>query len=114
MKSISKTILRRYFFWALLSLVFGCQGRGCLSFFGPELNWSLMANGLPRDGIWKSTPVFADVNGDGLVDLGALPRLGNGAHVWVGKGRGDWRDSSVGLSAGMSCGGGVAFSDMNK
>ncbi|MBV8356716.1 MAG: VCBS repeat-containing protein [Deltaproteobacteria bacterium] len=64
--------------------------------------------------MWKSTPVLADINGDGFVDLAALSRLGNGAHVWLGDGKGQWRDASAGLSVPASCGGGVAFGDMNK
>ncbi|MGH6813223.1 MAG: FG-GAP repeat domain-containing protein [Methylocella sp.] len=64
--------------------------------------------------MWKSTPVFADVNGDGSLDLAALPRLGNGAHVWLGDGKGTWRDASEGLGLPFSCGGGVSFGDINN
>ena len=92
----------------------GCQGRGYLYFFGPKLNWTLAANGLPKDGIWKSTPVLADVTRDGFPDFAALPRLGDGAHVWLGNGKGSWRDASEGLRVPLSCGGGVAFGDFNK
>jgi hypothetical protein len=55
-----------------------------LKFFGPQLTWTLATNGLPQDGMWKSTPAFTDINGDGFLDLAALPRLGPGAHVWLG------------------------------
>lgn len=70
--------------------------------------------GLPEFGMWKSDPVFQDVNGDGITDLAAIARLGNGAHVWLGDGQGSWQDSSTGLDPGtQSCGGGVAFADFN-
>src|ERR1700732_409080 len=78
------------------------------------IRWTLAASGLPEDGMWKSAPVFADVNGDGFLDLAALPRLGNGAHVWLGDGKGTWRDSSEGLVPPFACGGGVAFGDINN
>jgi hypothetical protein len=93
----------------------GCHGR--FHFFhhrDPELKWTLAANGLPGDGMWKSTPLLADFNGDGFLDLAALPRLGNGAHVWLGNGKGTWRDASDGLALPLSCGGGVAVGDINK
>ena len=99
---------------ALLLVLFACQGRGRLYFFGPKLNWRLAANGLANKGIWKSTPVLADVNRDGFLDIGAIARLGDGAHVWLGDGKGSWHDASQGLTMPLSCGGGVAFGDLNK
>lgn len=81
---------------------------------GDPIRFALAASGLPEDGMWQSAPVFADVNGDGFLDLAALPRLGNGAHVWLGDGKGTWRDASEGLGLPVSCGGGVAFGDINK
>lgn len=96
---------------------FGCQGRMCLPFLyhrGPEVRWILAAAGLSGDGMWKSTPVFADVNGDGFLDLAAYSRLGDGAHVWLGDGKGKWRDTSGGLGLPFSCGGGVAIGDINE
>ena len=78
------------------------------------IRFALAAGGLPEDGMWKSAPVFADVNGDGFLDLAAISRLGDGAHVWLGDGKGTWRDSSEGLGPSFSCGGGVAFGDINN
>jgi len=76
---------------------------------------SLCAAGMPTQWMWKCDPVFVDVNMDGLTDLAALPRLGDGPHVWLGDGNGGWTDSSNGLSTGEnSCGGGLAFADINK
>jgi hypothetical protein len=80
----------------------------------PLLKYALAAGGLPQSGIWKSTPAFADINGDGLLDLAALPRLGDGAHVWSGDGKGTWTEASEGLKRDFSCGGGVAFGDVNQ
>src|SRR3954471_9095530 len=79
-----------------------------------SLKYALAAQALPQDGIWKSTPVFADVNEDGFLDLAAHPRLGAGAHVWLGDGKGTWREASEGLALSFSCGGGVAFGDIDK
>jgi hypothetical protein len=78
------------------------------------IRFTLAASGLPEDGIWKSAPVFADASGDGFLDLAAISRLGDGAHVWLGDGKGTWRDSSEGLGPPFSCGGGVAFGDINN
>jgi hypothetical protein len=64
--------------------------------------------------MWKSTPVFADINGDGFLDLAAIARLGDGAHVWLGDGKGNWSDASEGLGVPFSCGGGVAVGDINN
>ncbi len=83
----------------------------------PPLRFALAASGLPQAGRWKSTPVFTDVNADGLIDLAGYPRLGNGAQVWLGNGAGAWTDASEGLRrelAGSSCGGGLDFADINR
>jgi len=108
-------VLRSCFCWVVLAAVFACCSRGNFALFQDQpLKWVLAAKGLPQDGLWKSTPVFADVNEDGFLDLAALPRLGQGAKVWLGDGKGTWRGSSEGLKLPMSCGGGVAFGDVNK
>ncbi|MBU0718087.1 MAG: VCBS repeat-containing protein [Planctomycetes bacterium] len=76
--------------------------------------FALCADGLPTSGMWKCDPVFADVNGDGYVDLAALPRLGRGPYVWLGDGHGAWTESSEGLDPGdFSCGGGLGLADLN-
>lgn len=76
--------------------------------------FELRSEGLPKKGNWKSDPVFADVNGDGKLDLAALSRLGQGPHVWLGDGGRTWVDSSQGLQYGTECcGGGLAFGDIN-
>jgi hypothetical protein len=43
--------------------------------------------------MWKCDPVFGDVNGDGFLDLAAVPRLGDGPHVWLGNGGDGWTDN---------------------
>jgi hypothetical protein len=79
------------------------------------MTFSLSSTGLPTDGMWKCDPLFADFNGDGLLDLAAIPRLGNGARVWFGNGRGEWLESSSGLErAESSCGGGLDAGDINR
>jgi hypothetical protein len=102
--------------WALaILLVFvGSNSLACRNLFAPKLKFSLAAYGLPKDGIWKSTPVFADVNGAGVLDMAALSRLGNGAHVWLANGKNTWRDASEGLWVPQSCGGGLGLGDFNR
>jgi hypothetical protein len=79
---------------------------------GPQFR--LSASGLPLDGRWKSKPLLADLNGDGLVDLAAHARLADGPRVWLNNGDGTWKDSSKGLEMSEgSCGGGVHAGDIN-
>lgn len=77
---------------------------------------TLCSQGLPRDGMWKCDPVFADVNGDGNLDLAAIPRLGDGPKVWFGDGAGNWTEASNGLTRtdSKACGGGVRLHDVNN
>lgn len=112
--SMLKRLSERIFLCVLLFVLFGCHRRATSHLLGPQLKWMLGAKGLPEDGMWKSTPIVADINGDGFMDLAALPRLGKGAHLWLGNGKGLWRDASAGLGPPLSCGGGVAFGDFNK
>ena len=82
---------------------------------GPAPRFTLAASGLPDSGIWKCTPVLADINRDGHLDALAIVRLGDGAHVWLGDGKGNWQESSRGLTnKNGSCGGGIAYGDINK
>ncbi len=76
--------------------------------------FSLCSTDLPTKGMWKSDPLIADFNGDGVADLAALPRLGRGPRAWLGNGRGGWQESSSGLAyGGRSCGGGLDSGDIN-
>ncbi len=78
------------------------------------IHFQLMDSGLPTAGMWKCDPVVADVNGDGILDMAALPRLGFGPRVWLGSAGGVWTESSIGLKSDKrSCGGGLAFGDLN-
>ncbi len=80
----------------------------------PPVTFKLSATGLPDTGMWKCDPVFADVNGDGNLDLALHPRKGESPHVWLGDGKGAWKDSSAHLRMGTTCGGGLAIADVNK
>lgn len=108
----------------LLVLVAGCpRPRPNDPMTGPEkvavakpatFAFSLCSSGLPEDGMWKCDPVFADVDGDGFVDLAALARLGQGPRLWKSDGTGSWQEFSTGMTPGMpSCGGGLDFADVN-
>jgi hypothetical protein len=85
----------------------------------PAVRYEPWMKNLPETGMWKSDPVFADVDGDGLLDLFALPRLrvpdlGDGPRFWFNAGNGKWRQSSKGLDTGeRSCGGGMQVADLN-
>lgn len=80
----------------------------------PRVPFGLCGAGLPVTGMWKCDPVFVDVNGDGALDLAAVTREGDGPHVWLGNGLGEWRDESSGLKAGgSSSGGGLSIADVN-
>jgi hypothetical protein len=82
---------------------------------GPAPQFRLSSGGLAQAGMWKSTPLLVDINGDKHLDLLAISRLGDGAHVWLGDGKGAWTDSSEGLKMKSgSCGGGIAVGDINK
>lgn len=75
---------------------------------------TLCSTGLPKKGMWKCDPVFTDINKDGAPDLAAIPREGDGPHVWLSDGKRGWKDSSSGLDPGVrSCGGGLSFGDVN-
>jgi hypothetical protein len=80
----------------------------------PAPKFHLSAQGLAQTGMWKSTPLLFDINKDGHLDLLAISRLGDGAHVWLGDGTGNWTDASSGLRMkDGSCGGGMAIGDIN-
>ncbi len=111
---------------AALCLVAGCSGVPVRDVSpvlsqdakGPALSapirFRLGVDGLPVDGLWKSTPVLADVNKDGFLDLAVHPRLAKGPKVFLGNGQGKWTDSSQGLGMQVSCGGAVQLVDIDK
>lgn len=84
---------------------------------GPApVKFALRVKGLPETGSWKCDPQWADVNGDGHLDLAATQRLGESAMVWLGDGQGNWQSSSRGLATpdGQPCGGGLKLGDVNN
>ena len=78
-----------------------------------SLRFVLASTGLPARGIWKSTPALVDINRDGVPDLVAHSRAGQGPQVWLGRKDGTWADASRGLQR-EGCGGGVAVADLNR
>ncbi len=88
-------------------VLLGCAGV-------PKEMYIPYSEGLPEGQQWKCNPAFGDVNRDGLLDLAAIARKGNGAHVWINQGDGTWSEASDGLLLQSSCGGGSDFGDINN
>jgi len=81
----------------------------------PDFLFRLVSDGLPSSGLWKSTPAVAEKVVAGKLAIAAYPRLGHGAQVWIRDEAGKWTESSEGLRMkSPSCGGGIAFGDINK
>jgi hypothetical protein len=57
-----------------------------------------------------------DVNGDGLGDIAAIARKGDGPSVFLGDGLGHWTEASEGLKypRGFSCGIGTRLADLDR
>ena len=79
-----------------------------------HLQYVAAANGLPQTRMWKSHIAFADVNGDGFPDLGAVTRLADGPWIFTGDGNGNWTPAIDGLPRDTFCGGGMGFGDINR
>lgn len=118
MKHFATPVFRIVMSWLAVMVLSSCAGMKALETGiteGPVPKFTLAASGLPGAGMWKCTPVLADINRDGHLDILAINRLGDGAHVWLGDGRGTWRDSSQGLAGDRTaCGGGIAYGDLNR
>jgi hypothetical protein len=82
---------------------------------GPApMSYTAADNGLPAGRIWKSQMALGDVNGDGLDDIGVVSRLADGPWIFVGDGKGNWKEFANGLPREPFCGGGMSFMDVNK
>lgn len=57
---------------------------------------------------------FADVNGDGWADLGAIGRKGNGTRVYLGHGNGTWTLSNQGIASYGSGRSDLRFGDLDN
>jgi hypothetical protein len=79
-----------------------------------RLQYIEAATGLPQARMWKSHIAFADVNGDGFPDLGAVTRLADGPWIFAGDGKGHWTPAADGLPRETFCGGGMGFGDINR
>jgi hypothetical protein len=70
-----------------------------------------LSAGLPAEGHWRGQSIFADLDGDGRLDLfTALQRwdrcaAGEGLHVWRGDGAGQWTAAVGGLRRDLGSGG---------
>jgi hypothetical protein len=77
----------------------------------PSLHFTCMSEGLPNDGFWKSNPAFTFQNGQ--IQIASSSRQSNGASVWRSS-EGKWTEVHQGIGPKESCGGSVAFGDVNK
>jgi hypothetical protein len=77
-----------------------------------QIKFAISASGLPDEGIWKSAPAVSEIGGHPAVAVQSLH--GKGAKVFLRSDSGQWTDSSQGLEVDGSCGGSVAFGDLNK
>lgn len=100
--------------WTVALLLIGGCTAAPVRDAAPEFRFRLAADGLPTEGFWKSTPILADVNGDGFLDMVVNPRLGKGPKVFLGNADGKWTDSSQGLAMDLTCGGATRFVDINR
>lgn len=79
------------------------------------VTYEMHLNGLPKRGIWKCDPAVADINGDGFLDIAAIPRLEPSTLAWLGDGKGNWRVSAQGLQWDRpTCGGDTVLIDVNR
>jgi hypothetical protein len=78
------------------------------------MSYTSANNGIPSGRIWKSQMALGDVNGDGYPDIGVVSRLADGPWIFVGDGKGNWKDFANGLPREPFCGGGMDFMDVNK
>lgn len=91
----------------LLSSVAHAKPAACPTFVAAS-------DGLPTENEWRTHPALGDIDGDGHLDIAANPRKGKGPSVWFGDGAGHWKERSAGLLiAGLSCGIGVDFADVD-
>jgi hypothetical protein len=95
-------------------LVAGLLLGGCASRGGVKGEYISISEGLPSGQQWKCNPAFGDVNGDGLLDLAAVPRKAEGARVWVYREGQAWSEASQGMPKNISCGGGADFQDIDR
>jgi len=98
----------------ILIALSACSEQAASNIQTASVKYALSADGLPEQGRWKSRPALVDINQDGFLDLAALPRLENGARVWLNDGAGNWIDASKGLEMTTSCGGGIEVGDINR
>jgi len=98
--------MRMRAFWILFFLL-ACTPK--------ELSFAPWDAGLPKTGEWRTNLALADVNNDGLLDIGAIGRKGHAyAAVWLNQGNGSWTNSTNGIPQTMQCGVGVDFGDVNN
>jgi len=118
MKYLVKPLFRCVLIFAAILCLASCAGiqsQPSKASLEPGPKFRLSAGGLAEKGMWKCTPLLTDINRDGHLDVIAMARLGDGPHVWLGDGKGNWKDSSQGLNiAKGSCGGGIAVGDITK
>lgn len=78
-----------------------------------QLRYVQASDGLPTKGIWKSWPAVVNDGGESFL-IAAHSLKGDGPRVWRGNGKEKWKESSEGLHMSSTCGGNVAFGDVNN
>jgi hypothetical protein len=96
-----------------LDLALATSGDGIQAFKGNcKGEFTDSSKGLPREE-WGNSITMVDMNGDGDLDL--VVAYSAGPRVWLGDGKGNWRDASDGLPTPTAHGlyWGIAVGDVN-
>jgi len=79
-----------------------------------QLKFTSASEGLPVEGIWKSSPALLKSDGSGGLEFAALALDGDGPHVWKRDAGGNWADAFHAQLTRDSCGGSVEFGEIKK
>lgn len=85
-----------------------------------NIRFTCADEGLPKTGFWKSFPAAAQMSKNGPVAIASTFRLNEkpdknmGPSVWTYSAEGKWTALRDGLGPSDTCGGSIAFGDLNK
>ena len=97
-------------------LIAGSSDDGGINLYlgdGTGRNWEWVSSGLPTSG-WANRVLFAEINGDGVIDV--VASKSEGVRVWIGDGQGGFSEAFVGLPTPIVRGlyTGIAIGDVNE